>query len=348
MSGSRRTTTRSSACPTRRPTRRSPSAYRKLAKQYHPDANPGIRGAVQGDLGRLRRARRRGQAQGVRRGPPARAGRPAPSAAPAAGPERASPATSRSTTSATCSATCSAGGDRGPRRAAAAPAGPAPAGRGPRGRAAPLLRRRRQRASPRRSTSRRDAACHTCGGTGAAPGTSPGGLPGLRWPGRDRRQPGPLLVQPAVPDCARHRHAGRDPVPDLPRAAASSAGPARSRSASPPASRTASASGSRAGAAPGRNGGPAGRPVRRGAHATATRCSAGRATTSPSRCRSRFPEAALGANITVPTLDGPVTLKVPAGTRSGRTFRVQGRGVPASSGAGRPARHRRGRRAPDA
>jgi molecular chaperone DnaJ len=41
-----------------------------------------------------------------------------------------------------------------------------------------------------------------------------------------------------------------------------------------------------------------------------------------------FAEAALGAAITVPTLDGePVTIKIPAGTRSGRTFRVRGRGV---------------------
>src|SRR5207245_2377274 len=47
-----------------------------------------------------------------------------------------------------------------------------------------------------------------------------------------------------------------------------------------------------------------------------------------------FAEAALGATITVPTLDKPVSLKIPAGTRSGRTFRVKGRGVPASSGAG--------------
>ncbi|MEX2660079.1 MAG: molecular chaperone DnaJ [Acidimicrobiales bacterium] len=48
-----------------------------------------------------------------------------------------------------------------------------------------------------------------------------------------------------------------------------------------------------------------------------------------------FPEAALGAEVTVPTLDGPtVTLRVPPGTRSGRTFRVRGRGVPDPSGAG--------------
>jgi molecular chaperone DnaJ len=45
-----------------------------------------------------------------------------------------------------------------------------------------------------------------------------------------------------------------------------------------------------------------------------------------------FPEAALGTTITVPTLDGKVSLKVPPGTQSGRVLRVRGRGVPAGSG----------------
>ena len=41
-----------------------------------------------------------------------------------------------------------------------------------------------------------------------------------------------------------------------------------------------------------------------------------------------FPEAALGAKVRVPTLDGdPVTIKVPAGTSTGRTFRVRKKGV---------------------
>ncbi len=47
-----------------------------------------------------------------------------------------------------------------------------------------------------------------------------------------------------------------------------------------------------------------------------------------------FAEAALGATVKVPTLGAPVSLRIPAGTRSGRTFRVRGHGVPASSGAG--------------
>jgi molecular chaperone DnaJ len=40
-----------------------------------------------------------------------------------------------------------------------------------------------------------------------------------------------------------------------------------------------------------------------------------------------FDEAALGAQIDVPTLDGTVRVKIPAGTPSGRTLRVKGRGV---------------------
>jgi len=41
-----------------------------------------------------------------------------------------------------------------------------------------------------------------------------------------------------------------------------------------------------------------------------------------------FTELALGDTITVPTLDAPVRVKVPAGTPNGRTLRVRGRGVP--------------------
>lgn len=40
-----------------------------------------------------------------------------------------------------------------------------------------------------------------------------------------------------------------------------------------------------------------------------------------------FTEAALGAKVQVPTLNGPVTLKIPAGTSSGKTFRVRKEGV---------------------
>jgi len=41
-----------------------------------------------------------------------------------------------------------------------------------------------------------------------------------------------------------------------------------------------------------------------------------------------FPQAALGAEITVPTLDGESKLKVPEGTQSGQEFRIKAKGVP--------------------
>ena len=41
-----------------------------------------------------------------------------------------------------------------------------------------------------------------------------------------------------------------------------------------------------------------------------------------------FAQAALGSEITIPTLDGEHAIKVPEGTQTGTTFRVKGKGVP--------------------
>lgn len=41
-------------------------------------------------------------------------------------------------------------------------------------------------------------------------------------------------------------------------------------------------------------------------------------------------EAALGANIQIPTLGGKVELKIPAGSQGGQTFRLKGRGLPST------------------
>ena len=83
----------------------------------------------------------------------------------------------------------------------------------------------------------------------------------------------------------------------------------------------------------GRSGGPAGDlyvTVHVGPHPVFTRRGKDLLVTVP----VTYPEAVLGAEISVPTLEHPVTLKVPAGSRSGRTLRLRGRGVPARSGAG--------------
>ncbi len=48
-----------------------------------------------------------------------------------------------------------------------------------------------------------------------------------------------------------------------------------------------------------------------------------------------FPQAAMGAEIDVPTLDGKLKLKVPAGTQSGKVFRLKGKGLVDLHGYGR-------------
>jgi molecular chaperone DnaJ len=48
-----------------------------------------------------------------------------------------------------------------------------------------------------------------------------------------------------------------------------------------------------------------------------------------------FPEAALGTTVEVETIDGKVKLKVPAGTQSGKVFKLTDRGVPQLHGHGR-------------
>jgi len=80
---------------------------------------------------------------------------------------------------------------------------------------------------------------------------------------------------------------------------------------------------------PGSQGGPAGdlfvdvhvasdaRFDRRGRHVTTT-------------VKVPLTQAILGTTVEVPTLDEPVTLKIPAGTQPSTTMRVKGRGVPAS------------------
>ncbi|MCK9908995.1 DnaJ domain-containing protein [Microbacteriaceae bacterium K1510] len=45
-------------------------------------------------------------------------------------------------------------------------------------------------------------------------------------------------------------------------------------------------------------------------------------------------EAALGGKVRVPTLDGAVELAIPAGTNSGRTFRLKGKGLKAKGATG--------------
>jgi molecular chaperone DnaJ len=48
-----------------------------------------------------------------------------------------------------------------------------------------------------------------------------------------------------------------------------------------------------------------------------------------------MPTAALGGEVELPTLDGKAHLKIPAGTQSGKVFRLRGKGLPPLRGSGR-------------
>jgi molecular chaperone DnaJ len=52
-----------------------------------------------------------------------------------------------------------------------------------------------------------------------------------------------------------------------------------------------------------------------------------------------FPQAALGATLPVPTVEGSEELAIPPGTQSGTELRLKGRGVPRLRGTGRGDLH---------
>ncbi|PWN01078.1 molecular chaperone DnaJ [Nocardioides silvaticus] len=178
-----------------------------------------------------------------------------------------------------------------------------------------------------------DAACPTCSGTGGKPGTSPHRCPTCEGTGFVVASVGGAFsMNETCPGCG-----GRQLVYD--EACPTCHGRGRGR-----ASRTIQAkvpAGVKDGqrirlrgkGAPGERGGPAGdlyvtvrvRPDRvfgrKGENLTID-------------VPISFTEAALGAQVKVPTLGGePVTLKIPAGTPNGRTFRVRGKGARKADGS---------------
>ena len=175
-------------------------------------------------------------------------------------------------------------------------------------------------------------SCPTCAGTGARPGTSPHVCPVCQGAGVTSRSQGAFAFSEPCRNCR-----GSGSVVDDPCSTCSGSGvttQTRTITVRIPA-------GVKDGqrirlpgkGAPGRRGGPAGDlfvVVHVSEHPLLGRKGDDLTLTVP----ITFAEAALGTTLTVPTLDGTVSLKVPAGTASGRTLRVRGRGVPGKGRTG--------------
>ena len=178
-----------------------------------------------------------------------------------------------------------------------------------------------------------DAACRTCHGTGAEPGTSPVGCPQCGGSGTVSDSHGLFALSQPCPRCR-----GNGVIVEKP--CTTCRGTGRERVTRryavkiPAGAKDGTRVRLRGKGEAGAHGGPAGDLFVV-------------ASVDPSPLYERrdadlvlevpvtYPEAALGATIEIPTPEGPVNLKVPAGTESGKLLRVKGRGAPKLKGGGK-------------
>jgi molecular chaperone DnaJ len=167
--------------------------------------------------------------------------------------------------------------------------------------------------------------CATCHGNGARPGTSPHTCPVCNGAGVTSRSQGAFAFSEPCKECRGTGSVVDDPCPECKGSGVTNQ--TRTITVRIPAGVKDGQRIRLAGkGAPGRRGGPAG-DLFVVVHVTASELFGRNGNDLTLTVPVSFAEAALGTTLTVPTLDGSVSLKVPAGTSSGRTFRVRGRGV---------------------
>jgi molecular chaperone DnaJ len=176
-------------------------------------------------------------------------------------------------------------------------------------------------------------ACADCGGSGAKPGTSPRLCPECKGRGVRGRDGGSFAFTEPCPRCGGNGTVIDDPCPTC-GGSGNTTTRRQIKVRIPAGVRDGTRIRLKGKGQAGRDGGPAG-----DLHVV-TRV-------SPSRLYTRrgddlvvnvpvtFAEAALGAQVEVPTLDGRVKLTVPAGSADGRSLRIPGKGAPRLKGEGR-------------
>ncbi|MGH9029060.1 MAG: molecular chaperone DnaJ [Acidimicrobiales bacterium] len=177
-----------------------------------------------------------------------------------------------------------------------------------------------------------EARCDKCGGTGAAPGTSPVTCPTCHGTGALADNQGLFSLSRICPQCS-----GRGTIVETPCPTCRGRGVVRRtrevKVRIPPGVEGGQRIRVKGRGAPGQFNGPAG-DLYVVVHVKSNPVFGRKGKNLTINVPVTFAEAALGTTVTVPTLDEPVTLRVPAGTPSGRTFRVKDKGVPGASRRG--------------
>jgi molecular chaperone DnaJ len=178
-----------------------------------------------------------------------------------------------------------------------------------------------------------ESVCHVCHGTGAEPGTSPIVCPQCGGRGVVSDSQGLFAFSQPCPRCQGNGAIVEKPCKNC-RGSGRERATKRYAVKVPAGARSGTRIRLKGKGEAGRNGGPAGdlyvvvdvepSPLfeRRGADLVLD-------------VPVTYAEAALGAKVEIPTPGGPVALKVPAGTESGKLLRVKGRGAPQLKGNGR-------------
>ena len=175
--------------------------------------------------------------------------------------------------------------------------------------------------------------CSTCAGRGARPGTKVDRCTTCGGRGRVQRQQGFFMMQTPCPSCR-----GEGEIVAQPCGACAGTGLVRATRELdvriPPGVQDGTQLRIAGEGEPGERGGPTGDlycVVRVESHPLFERDGDDLHCSMP----ITFPQAALGSTVEVPTLNGSAELKIPAGTQSGKAFRLRGQGTPSVYGHGR-------------
>lgn len=171
----------------------------------------------------------------------------------------------------------------------------------------------------------KDATCKTCTGTGAKPGTTAEACGGCRGTGEIRFQQGFFTLSKTCPECGGAGRIIRSKCPDC-RGQGRVSENTKLSVKIPAGIDDGQKLKLRGEGEPGRNGGPSGDlyvVVEVKGHPFFKREGFDVHCEVP----LSFAKAALGGEVAVPTLEGTIQLKIPAGTQSAKRFRLKGKGI---------------------